>query len=125
MVSEVLADIGKSKPSVAEGTSWYLRWDSLAENGSSIYWSLAEELAGRYGWETQPAALAALAALRKQYARAVDAADARRAAALEELRAIEQQTAARIAGSGSDNRDQELVERQSTVKAAGRESRTT
>jgi hypothetical protein len=109
-----------SEQYLEDWSPWYLRWDSLAENGASIYWSLAEELAGRYGWETRPAVLAAL---RKQYARAVDAADARRAAALEELRAIEQRTAAGLAGNGTDDRDHELVERQRTVDAAGRESR--
>jgi hypothetical protein len=116
------ADLSRSTSEqyLEDWSPWYLRWDSLAEHRSSIFWSLAEELAGRYGWETRPASLAAL---REQYARAVDAADARRAAALEELRAIEQQTAAGPAGSGGDNRDQELVERQSAVKAAGRESR--
>jgi hypothetical protein len=89
-----------SEQYLEDWSPWYLRWDSLAENRSSIYWSLAEELAQHYEWETQPTALAAL---RGQYARAVAAADARRALALKELRAL-----------------QEL---QRAVDTAGRESR--
>jgi hypothetical protein len=107
-----------SEQYLEDWSPWYLRWDSLAENGSSVYWSLAEELAERYGWDTRPAVLAAL---RGQYSRAVDTADARRALAAKELRALQQQPAEALADSGTP--DQELVERQHTANAAGRESR--
>jgi hypothetical protein len=99
---------------------WYLRWVSPAENRSSIYWSLAEELAERYGWETRPTALALL---RGQYARAVDEADARRMLAVRELNAMEGEPArepGRLAAGGGD---QELAERRRAVEAARRESR--
>jgi hypothetical protein len=99
---------------------WYLRWLPLAELSSSIYWSLAEELAERYGWETRPTALALL---RGQYARAVDEADARRMLAVEELRAIEKEPAPEPGGPAASGGSRELVGRRRAVEMARRESR--
>jgi hypothetical protein len=99
---------------------WYLRWLPPAESGSSIYWSLAEALAQRYGWETRPTALALL---RGQYARAVDEADARRMLAINELRAIEQEPAGEPRGLAANGGSRELVERRRAVETARRESR--
>jgi hypothetical protein len=106
-----------SEQYLEEWSPWYLRWFWLAENGSSIYWSLAEELSQRYGWETGPMTLAVL---RWQYGRAVDAADTRRALAVEELRAVQEQSAGEPADLAADR---ELVERWRAVETARRESR--
>ena len=106
-----------SEQYLEDWSPWYLRWDSLAEGTGSNYWSLAEELARRYGWATKPAELAAL---RGQYARAVEEADARRALANRELRALREQPSA---GLAADARHQQLLERRRAVETASRESR--
>ena len=102
-----------SEQYLEDWSPWYLRWDSVADGSGSVYWSLADELAQHYGWPTRPTALAAL---RGQYARAVDEADARRVIAQKELRALEQQPAA------DDTRHREL-EQQRAAQMAGRELR--
>jgi hypothetical protein len=107
-----------SEQYLEDWSPWYLRWDSLAENASSIYWSLAEDLAGRYGWQTQPTTLTAL---RGQYSRAVDAADARRALAQGELRVLRQPTEEHVDSAGDSA--QELVDQQRAFATASRESR--
>jgi hypothetical protein len=107
-----------SEQYLEDWSPWYLRWDSLAENDASVYWSLAEELAQRYGWQTRPATLSAL---RGQYARAVEQADARRAAAQNELRTLREQPAE--TGVAADGRSRELLEQQRAFDAAGRDSR--
>jgi hypothetical protein len=113
------ADLSRSTSEqyLEDWSPWYLRWDSLAENGSSIYWSLAEELARRYGWESRPAALSEL---RSSYAGAVDAADARRALAQKELRALRQQPAEEVPASA---RHEALLQQQRAAETADRESR--
>lgn len=109
-----------SEQYLEDWSPWYLRWDSIAENHRSIYWSLAEELAQHYGWETRPAKLAAL---RGQYATAVDEADTRRAAAQKELRALREQPPVELAEHTADTRQRDLLETQGVVETAGRESR--
>ncbi|HEX7236695.1 MAG TPA: hypothetical protein VF405_07015, partial [Gammaproteobacteria bacterium] len=76
LLTALSSDLSRSTSEqyLEDWSPWYLRWDSLADDGGSVYWSLAEELARRYGWETKPAALSAL---RGRYAAAVDAADGR------------------------------------------------
>ena len=108
------ADLSRSTSEqyLEDWSPWYLRFDSLGENARSVYWSLAEELAQRYGWQTRPAMLSAL---RGEYARAVDEADARRVSAQKALRALRERPDA------APERD--TVEMQRTVEAAGRESR--
>jgi hypothetical protein len=108
------ADLSRSTSEqyLEDWSPWYLRFDSLGENAHSVYWSLAEELAQRYGWQTRPAMLSAL---RGEYARAVDEADARRISAQKELRALRERPDA------APQRDTLEVRR--TVEAAGRESR--
>lgn len=102
-----------SEQYLEDWSPWYLRWDSVEDGSGSIYWSLADEVAERYGWSTRPSALAAL---RGQYARAVDEADARRMIAQKELGALKQQPAA------EDARHRELEQRRA-VQTAGRDSR--
>ncbi len=109
-----------SEQYLEDWSPWYLRWDSLAENHHSIYWSLAEELAQRYGWETRPATLSAL---RGQYATAVDEADVRRAAAQRALRTLRDQPAAELAGHTPNARQRELLEKKRVVETAARNSR--
>ena len=108
------ADLSRSTSEqyLEDWSPWYLRFDSLRENDRSVYWSLAEELAQRYGWQTRPAMLSAL---RGQYARAVDDADARRISAQKGLRALRERPDA------TPQRD--ALEMQRTAEAAGRESR--
>jgi len=108
------ADLSRSTSEqyLEDWSPWYLRFDSLRENDRSVYWSLAEELAQRYGWQTRPAVLSAL---RGQYARAVDDADARRISAQKGLRALRERPDA------TPQRD--ALEMQRTAEAAGRESR--
>ena len=107
-----------SEQYLEDWSPWYLRWDSLAENADSVYWSLAEELAQRHGWETRPATLSEV---RGRYARAVEQADARRALAQKELRALREQPAE--PSVAADARAHELLEQQRAFEAAGRESR--
>src|SRR6185503_14029897 len=108
------ADLSRSTSEqyLEDWSPWYLRFDSRAENDRSVYWSLAEELAKRYGWQTRPAMLSAL---RGQYARAVDDADARRIFAQKELRALRERPDAAP--------QKDTLEVQRTLEAAGRESR--
>src|SRR5262245_36964525 len=105
------ADLSRSTSEqyLEDWSPWYLRWDSLAQASGSVYWSLAEELARSYGWDTQPAALSAL---RGRYASAADAADARRAVARKELRALRQEPAEELAGVPADARHEALLEQQ-------------
>ena len=114
------ADLSRSTSEqyLEDWSPWYLRWDSLAENAGSVYWSLAEELAQRHGWETRPAALSEV---RGRYARAVEQADTRRALAQKELRALREQPAE--SGVTADARAHELLEQQRAFKTAGRDSR--
>jgi hypothetical protein len=105
-----------SEQYLEDWSPWYLRWDSLADNEGSVYWSLAEQLAQRYGWESKPAALAAL---RGQYSTVVQKADARRAAAQKDLRALREQPTA-AAAYGGDTSEAEL---QQVVVSTGAESR--
>jgi hypothetical protein len=109
-----------SEQYLEDWSPWYLRWDSRAENDRSVYWSLAEELARQYGWGTRPTTLAAL---RGQYATAVDEADARRAAAEGELRALRERPPAELAGQPADTRQRDFLEAQRVFETAGRESR--
>lgn len=109
-----------SEQYLEDWSPWYLRWDSLAENDGSIYWSLAEEVAHRYGWDTRAATLSALRGL---YAGTVDAADARRALAQKELRTLKEQPAGELAGDAANTRHQALLEQQRAAETAGRESR--
>ena len=122
LVTAASSDLSRSTSEqyLEDWSPWYLRWDSLAENGGSIYWSLAEELAGRYGWESRPAALSVV---RGQYARALDAADARRALAQQELRALRAQPTEELASGAANARHQGLLERRRAAETAGRESR--
>jgi hypothetical protein len=122
VVTAASSDLSRSTSEqyLEDWSPWYLRWDSVGENGSSIYWSLADELARRHGWESRPAPLAAL---RGQYARTVDAADARRAAAQQELRALREQPAEEFAPGAATERHQALVERRRAAETAHRESR--
>ncbi|HVJ29339.1 MAG TPA: hypothetical protein VNA66_03445, partial [Gammaproteobacteria bacterium] len=96
LVSAPSSDLSRSTSEqyLEDWSPWYLRWDSLGENGSSIYWSLAEELARRYGWTSRPAALSEL---RGRYASAVDAADERRVLAQKELHTLREQPAEELA----------------------------
>ena len=107
-----------SEQYLEDWSPWYLRWDSLAENTVSTYWTLADELARHYGWEAKPSALAAL---RGRYARAVDDADERRARANQNLRALREQQPA--AGSAADARQSQWLEMQRAAETASRESR--
>ena len=123
LVSAPSADLSRSTSEqyLEDWAPWYLRWDSLGENGnSSIYWSLAEELARRYGWESRPAALSEV---RGRYASAVDTADARRALAQKELHALREQPAEEHASATTNARNQAVLEGQQAAKTAGRESR--
>ena len=122
LLSAQSSDLSRSTSEqyLEDWSPWYLRWDSLAENSGSIYWSLAEEVARRYGWDTRPPTLSAL---RGQYASAVDAADARRARAQKGLRTLKERPPGELAGVAADTRRETLLEQQRTVDAAGRESR--
>jgi hypothetical protein len=40
-------------------TPWYLQWDAAIDGHSSIYWTIAEEVATRYSWSPSPDALEA------------------------------------------------------------------
>jgi hypothetical protein len=108
-----------SEQYLEEWSPWYLRWDSLSDGTGSVYWSLAEELARRHGWETRPASLAAM---RGTYARAVEAADARRARAQTELRALRRPEAVAVADIDAASRERERAEQQ-RAQTASRESR--
>jgi hypothetical protein len=38
-------------------TPWFLEWDASIDGSASVYWSIAEEVAARYGWSTSVDAL--------------------------------------------------------------------
>jgi hypothetical protein len=121
LLNALSADLSRSTSEqyLEDWSPWYLRWDSLAENEGSVYWSLAEELAQRYGWQTKPRALAAL---RGQYARAVDEADARRALAQQEIRVLREQPPEPSDVTPADAQSRELAQ-QRAFDAASRDSR--
>lgn len=52
LVAATSADLPRSTSEqfLEDWAPWYLRWDSLTDNTSSVYWTLAAELAARLGW---------------------------------------------------------------------------
>jgi hypothetical protein len=122
LLNALSSDLSRSTSEqyLEDWSPWYLRWDSLVENEDSVYWSLAEELAQRYGWQTRPAALAAV---RGRYARAVEEADARRALAQKDLRTLREQPAEHSEDGTADARSRVLLEKQRAFDSAGRDSR--
>jgi hypothetical protein len=72
---------------------WYLRWDSLRDNEDSVYWQLADEIASRYGWQAQPAALEPV---RREYARAASRYEAERTAARQRVMALREELGAAL-----------------------------
>jgi hypothetical protein len=122
LVSAPSSDLSRSTSEqyLEDWSPWYLRWDSLGENGNSIYWALAEELARRYGWTPRPAALSEL---RGRFASAVDAADERRQVAQQELRALREQPAEGLAYGTAKAWHEAVIDQQRAAETASRESR--
>jgi hypothetical protein len=77
-----------SEQFLEDWSPWYLRWDSLHDNPASIYWTLAEEVAARNGWN--PSARSLEDVRRVQFAAHADS-EARRSSARREIEALRQE----------------------------------
>jgi hypothetical protein len=59
LVAAHSADLSRSTSEqfLESWSPWFLRWESLQDSPQSVYWSLADEIADRYGWDAQPKSL--------------------------------------------------------------------